>query len=375
MLKSAPQTDSCRGNWGYWSIQQRRAGQGTGYYNPFKADVYALGATLLELASLMLADADENRDQKRARALESIPYSQSFKQLLRCMLRESEESIPTMTEVCEMLRNYSRELQSLHGALVYVEDREIHVFNLNRRTWRSFLLSFPTTLDKCSQYVWTEGELFCSGGAGKQETYLLSIEQEWGVSRQADMLMPRQRHGLWWAAETHSVQIFGGTRHEGFSKSALRECEEVSLGDGYSLELPSMRDGRSSFNPCEFHMILYLCGGFIDSVEAFDPYSRAFVPIYFDLPEKFTACIAFTVNAELVVVSECYVSRYSVVEDTLVQYEAVKRQQEGRHKVGSCMAPVVDAASGLVYITDSGSCYSMRIDGAEQLKLASVQES
>ena len=83
----------------YMSFQQRKALLG-GSYNAFKADVFALGKTLLALASLEIPKQWETYlvDEK---ATQSLLYSPVLKSIILRMLSESEEDRPTMQEVLE----------------------------------------------------------------------------------------------------------------------------------------------------------------------------------------------------------------------------------------------------------------------------------
>lgn len=102
------------------------------------------------------------------------------------------------------------------GSFVYVEERQVSVYDFTRLTWDAIPLSFPVELGLDCRYIWVETGLFCSGGGEHcKRTYLL--DKDWGVTCLADMLESRNNHGLWASARS-SVLTFGGTTYTGYCK-------------------------------------------------------------------------------------------------------------------------------------------------------------
>lgn len=82
-------------------------------YNAFKADVYALGASLLHMATLKSPKAvltSERLDEAVGKQVEALSCSAQLKYLLRSMLAAQEYARPTMQDLCSAL-------QPLHSTL------------------------------------------------------------------------------------------------------------------------------------------------------------------------------------------------------------------------------------------------------------------
>ena len=99
----------------------------------------------------------------------------------------------------------------------------------------------------------------------------------------------------------------------------LKECEEWLQTPSSWRKLPSMREARSWFTPCELNGSVYLCGTTSSVIEAFHLQSSQFSPIQVSLAEN-SACILFVEIQQLVVVSRNYTSRWQAGQESeLVQ--------------------------------------------------------
>lgn len=220
-------------------------------YDPFKADIYSLGLTFLQLASLHPPPAPP---QQIPIEIDALHYSQAFKDLLLAMLREQPHHRPTV-EV--MLPIVKKEVQATHPSqpstedlmppiakqevqvnhptqpstedpllpesrsLVYLEESRVKSFDFTTKIWTTTELTTFIQVDGSSRYVWVEMGLFCSGGRtylgweekGKQ-AYLLV--RDWDVVSIAEMQLPRSAHGLWWHSSGNSVLVFGGLNSKAY---------------------------------------------------------------------------------------------------------------------------------------------------------------
>jgi len=144
----------------------------------------------------------------------------------------------------------------------------------------------------------------------------------------------------------------------------LKECEEWLQTPGSWRKLPSMREARSWFTPCELNGSVYLCGTTSSVIEAFHLQSSQFSPIQVSLAEN-SACILFVEIQQLVVVSRNYTSRWQAGQESdLVQ---VAQSQHAEIDVRTNMPPVLQ--SGLVLFSTWGKCYCLRVDGSEKAEV------
>jgi hypothetical protein len=121
-----------------------------------------------------------------------------------------------------------------------------------------------------------------------------------------------------------------------------------------------MHAARSFFTPCEFNACLYLCGNGSDLIEAFDPITYVFTSLNTSLPEN-NKCCMFVEDGKLVIISEKYVTKWSLGQG--FQLVKVATMRHKKWEVSCNMAPVVAAEQ--VYLSDRGVCYSLKSDGLE----------
>ena len=349
-------------------------------YNAFKADVFALGATLFSMSALdsglELTDFLPNVD--------NLDLSDWLKGLLRDMLKYSEEERLTMKQVVDRVgeRRNAVEAQERDMAdIVSVSKDKVRTFNPHRMMWDTRKLKSEIAVDAGSRYIWVESNLFCSGGnsypgwgtdhSGLAATYLLS-GSDWHVRQGADMLIPRSDHGLVWLPKQQSVLIFGGCcepdRTESLSADdprkygELRECEALNLHTNEQKRLPCMQEPRSRFNPCVFSGFIYLCGWGSDLIEVYDPYETRFYSLQPRLPEKFSPCCVFVAYTEMVVVSGQYVTRWqSAAHRDLTQ---VSIHPHTTLNLRCNLPPILSETQQVVYLSYNGFCYSLKTDGS-----------
>lgn len=110
MKRAATVTKSSAGDSRYMSPQLREACMRGTQYNPFKADVFALGAALLHMVTLASPEAlltAERLDEAVGRQVARINCSTELQALLRTMLAYQEGARPTMQQVCSALTSVS----------------------------------------------------------------------------------------------------------------------------------------------------------------------------------------------------------------------------------------------------------------------------
>jgi serine/threonine protein kinase len=239
--KGTAHTESLAGTLPYMSPQQRSIIAGKEVkYDVFKNDVYALGVTAISLATLNMPNLPYS-EERLASLVRGMRCSQELVSLLLAMTANSEDARPTMLEVLARVGGKSAEKppipildapisvaeeakQVSSPQLAYIEDTHLHLYSLTTSAWSSVALTSPTAVDEGSMYLWTEEDLFCSGGMGinkkgTKSAFQLVYSQEWRLNRLPDMSDPRYYHGLWWSSPSHSVLVFGGKPYAGRSNS------------------------------------------------------------------------------------------------------------------------------------------------------------
>lgn len=124
--------------------------------------------------------------------------------------------------------------------------------------------------------------------------------------------------------------------------------------------LPSMREARSDFNPCEFRGFVYLCGSYSYTIEAFNPDLCVFLPVNVRVPEK-SACVLVVESGQLHVISDNYVTLWGAGEyHDLIQ---IGQTQHPQSSAACNSPPVFDPVNGLIYTVDNGKFYVVSLDG------------
>lgn len=238
--REKPYANTSVGDTRYMSPQLRDAWINGASYNPFKADVFALGAAALHLATLTSPSALITSPQLQEnvnREIAHLSYSEQLRALLIKMLAYKEADRPSMQEIYSAVCTLHHEERKsptpsvsntvvsthrqLNKPLVYLKKNKVKIMDFERNTGSWTPLTTPIIVDVCSRYIWVEGALFCSGGNmhignGLKAAHLLK-ESDWSVTRLADMNICRRYHGLWWDSARQSIVTFGGTLYLGLS--------------------------------------------------------------------------------------------------------------------------------------------------------------
>ena len=137
----------------------------------------------------------------------------------------------------------------------------------------------------------------------------------------------------------------------------LRECEKIDFTSDRSwLALPSMREGKTNFNPCLFNGYVYVCGYGSSHIEAFSPQTDSFLSFQLEMPGDNPCCL-YIHNDELVVQSKSNISMFQAEETgKIIKYSHFVRDQDNAgHKSSNC-PPVVDRTRNIVFILQNGEC-------------------
>lgn len=372
-------------------------------YNPFKADVYSLGTTLIKLIALSFPAAlqcEYNSDTTH-KVVSELQCSEQLKFLLLGMLAYEEDSRPSMQEVYdavtseqlpeqiqqandpveenarvreqlsvrEVPRDASEPLPvQVRTDLVHVERDAVNFFHFPSKTWERVPFTSQIEVDDFTQYVWTTAGLFCCGGnynsgltdnESIKKAYIIA-EGEWNPYSCADMSESRYNQGVWWDAAQGYVLVFGGESASQNHTRSLAECERWSLNTDTWSALPSMAKPRWRFNPCEFRLIVYLCGGYTDLIEAFDPQTSTFSVLTVRFPALSSSSVSIVSENRLVVLSSKFETVYDLEGK---QLQEVLRARHGDFEVWSNMAPSLDAEEKQIYVAYKKVCWSYQLGG------------
>lgn len=136
----------------------------------------------------------------------------------------------------------------------------------------------------------------------------------------------------------------------------LSVCEEWSLQSWQ--DLPCMNYARSLFNPCEFHLLLYLCGYGSKRIETFNRSSYCFTVIDPILPVN-SGCIATVYCDQLFIISASYMA---VLRDIQGLVRLSQKRLDKKPMAMGNMAPLLDEVNGVVYVERQGVCYCIHLE-------------
>lgn len=199
--KDRSRTQSSAGDSQYMSPQLRENYVHETPYNPYKEDVFQLGASLLHLITRTPPKPvliSKQLDQAVSTVVETLSCSREFKQLLRSMLALEEGKRPSMQEICSALSgtsappqftpalNFAKAEESKlpqsqqrppHNSsanthmmeLVQVTATFLRFFNCPNSLWtQPVRLHSEIQSDEYSSWIFLEdGRVFCSGGGCK----------------------------------------------------------------------------------------------------------------------------------------------------------------------------------------------------------------
>lgn len=223
-------TESCAGDRHYMSPQLRESWIAATQYNAFKADVFALGASLLHIVTLKLPDlllTVERLDEVVSTEVERLPYSRQLKQLMKRMLAYDENQRADMKEVCSVLEESKFPIvSSAHfplpdiprSKLAAVFSNRVEIFYLDsQKTSRH---TIPINFSSGVSYIELDrNSLLCLGGnPASQEVYSLDLTF-FHLTSLPPLCSPREGAGL--AQSATYTFVFGGYPF-------LSSCESIS---------------------------------------------------------------------------------------------------------------------------------------------------
>ena len=415
MNRDSSVTVSAAGDSNYMSPQLREACMRRSPYDAYKADVFALGASLLHMATL--TSPKDSVTTKRiqeavGRDVEALPYSAELKKLIIRMLAYEEGDRPTMKQVCDALvhpeevklpqaptteqsdnraegkltqqppkpavqyqvrqsallppeeiklpptQPAARDRMAPESALqsnqlVLLTDYYISFFNFQTKTWEQ-QINLSTKIFAYSRWVLLEDRrVFCCGGTYTNEAYIIGGDGT--VERQPDMNKARSYHGM---LVVDAVYVFGGCKsYSGNNKS----CEKLPLGTPQWRTLPPMNQTRAYFNPCLFGRLIYLFGVGSSTMEAFTPETDTFLPVNIRLSVESSSCCMYVHNELLVVHQKSYIMKFAVEGGQLVKRSEVKTLDVCKDQSSH---PVV--VSGHVYMVQWERCVRFKMETGEE---------
>lgn len=423
--KDRARTQSTAGDDRYMSPQLRKSWTKGTLYDPYKEDVFQLGASFLHLATRISPKSvliSKPLDKAVDRVVERLSCSEHLKQLLTRMLAFEEAQRPTMQEVYSVLSSTEEtkssppaQLLSLHedsdsaihvptkypvlpslqetaalkARIPLTDTREVELAQVTS----AFLRFFHTStwgpqvclysLIKADQYstwvVLKDGRLFCSGGCseGQALTVAYLLSRDGTINALPSMQTARGYHGV---IQVQDIYVFGGSKRyavnihtdfgskaslAGMAYSALKECEKMNLSDCKWTALPDMKEERCYFNPCEFNGYVYVCGS---QLEAFSPLSNSFLPLQLpQLTHIYPPCTLYVHNTLLVIHSENYISKFSAgLEGQLVQHSYSKTQAYVYNFSNS--QPLLDSDRGCFFIVQGDRSLCIDVETGLELQ-------
>ena len=198
--------------------------------------------------------------------------------------------------------------------------------------------------------------LVCGGGLGLDVFWASVYVVKWdgSVQKRGSLVKPRCAHGV--IEYGGSVYVFGGecTSHTDKTQN-LKECERLHLKNARQTEsLPSLREGKHSFNPCFYLEFIYISGHGSTLMEAFSPVQSQFSAFTMVIPQNHACCI-YTLGEELVVHTLNMKLRYAVRSSNRL-VEVGRKQWKAQVVKVQCTQPVVERDRGVVYYVWDGRC-------------------
>ena len=311
MKRAKSVTQTSTGDLRYMSPQIRAAYLTDNAYSPFMADVFALGASLLHMASLkkIKSYGSELRSEEGSMEIERLPVSLPFKQLLKQMLAYEEEQRPTMDKVREALEypgGAPAAIQILSAESLpqtcsckyeAILENQMQIYDWSQRTLTEGTLSVNFGLGR-SYAEWDAQTLLCVGASpASADVCSLSLITK-KTTPQPSLQTPRAWAGVITAAG--SVYVFGGWDYP----RSLNSCERFRLIDSAWQPLVGvMRHARDGFTPClnGNDILLVSCQ---TPIELFNLREETFTDLPFHLPVQLSGfSVSFVAEKELVVLT------------------------------------------------------------------------
>lgn len=289
-------------------------------------------------------------------------------------LEKAIESLLTYTvipaESDEPLETQGQSIYVGNGPVVpYVQKDKVQFYDCSQQTYSS-VLSLQRELKCIKHFAYVligSQRVICCGGLSSSVApteAVFNIEAGGLVTQLADLQYARYLHGIIYVSELKAVFLFGGMRGSAATVAETPLCEGLDIATeqaAWAL-LPNMSVGRKRFNPCWCFSRIYLCGSPNPLIESFDPVHLTMTVLPIRLQEQPSACITYTHNGLLMVISDCYVSAYECTGTGL----AVRRTETHRRYVPlpSSMSVVVD---GVVYIASDSGVVGLNAESGERV--------
>jgi serine/threonine protein kinase len=334
---------SYAGDGHYMSPQLRAACLHGTPYNAYKADVFALGATFLHMATLQptitLLTSQRFKEEVDSK-IEMLICSEELKWLLKRMLAYEERERLTMKDVCLVLgrlateeeknrlsrqptfeqlrpppptapehkRHPSRSFENLPVVLPTPElfaavwGNKVQLYNFGIQHTRE-TKSIPINFGDGGSYIpLHRNTLLCLGGNPPSEkVYELNLSPI-EFTGLPSLRSKRASAGVSKAVVRGDTFIyaFGGASNRIY----LRTCEKYRLGDNRWVSLPDMSQKRCYFTPCTFEALIYLISPHSDHlIETFNPQTDSFNMLRVSCPLNGIS-VSFVVEGEIYVLTE-----------------------------------------------------------------------
>lgn len=293
------------------SPQLRLACMKESTYNPFKADVFALGASILHMLTLNSPEpllTSDQLDETVGREIVRLPCSKQLQNLLISMLAYEEGQRLTMQEVCIAISKEAELPESLadmqtaldlHGdvfAAFYCDAVELYDISSRQSTKHSLSVDFGMG----GSFISLDRNTWLCIGARPPTTSVYSFDL---FSLQLTSLpsLHTTREGAGLSMYADFVYVFGGWS----GTTRLASCEKYNLRNMQWFPLGNMRYSRGYFTPCTYLELIYLVCPY-RPVESFNPMTEIFVELSVSMPAQSLrhGSVAFVTNGELCLLTE-----------------------------------------------------------------------
>lgn len=354
MKRAKSVTQTSTGDLRYMSPQIRAAYLDENSYNPFMADVFALGASLLHMATLKKIKSlgSDKRSEEGRTEIERLPVSFQFKQLLKSMLEYEEDRRPSMDKV-RMALQYPGGVPAAFQTLSEESPRDtcrcnyeaiienqMHIYDWSTQTLTQDTLSANFGIGR--SYAVLDAETLLCVGTSPASTDVCSLSL---ITKQTTSQPSLQTPRAWAGAITTNgfVYVFGGWDYP----RSLTSCEKFHLIERAWQPLGSMRHARDGFTPClnGNDILLVSCQA---PIELFNLREETFTDLPFQLPVQLSGfSVSFVAEKELVVfTSDQQMARVKIAHESEFTVAPIDRQ------CWSNRTPLV--LDGLVLIANEG---------------------
>ena len=270
----------------YMSPQLQMACVRGSEYDAFKADVFALGASVLHMATLTSPETLEAVGR-----VETLSCSAQLKHLISGMLAYEEGARPTMQQICAALVQPEEAKLPTSMAVVWLD--QAYLYDTQARLVSKHTLT--VNLGGGSYIQVDSNTLLCVGThPAPCAVHLLDLTS-FQLRPLPSLCTPRAAAGL--AKVNAHFYVFGG-----WNEAYLSSCEKLQLSDQCWTQTNSMHYHRAFFTPCQFRSLLYLASADKHKkVETFNVETDTFTVLPISLPARLLpySSVAFVVKGEL----------------------------------------------------------------------------